>query len=253
MMAKRVHGLMVGFMVVTLISSPSWAATKKKKKEKESPTQAVEQTMTVPVPKSEINVEAIRFKPPRPSELEFRVSSFVPESFERGSYTGRRSAFVKGDFPNVGVTQYNEVVSWDNGLRVSSMIGLSYLQLVRTNSIEVHGLSSGSDTQTISLFMGRLGASTEWNRVIPWGFSPNVGLSLLPSWATAGTSSFEKGVSVFGLPASASAGLLWRSGSSLSAIRGNMSIGVSGEVVRGSVGGSSVDGVGVNGEFRISL
>ena len=211
-------------------------------------------TVTVAVPQSEIALEPIRFKPPRPVEFEFGVSSYEPTSFARATYAGGSSTFGRGEVPQVTINRLGELLKWSNGLAVSSKLGVSYMNLQRSSATSFDdGISGGSDTQSMNLFIGRVGAELAWRNLLPWGIEPNLSLTVAPTWAMSGESAQEASVNAVGFPFEGTAGVLWRISHAEGPGRGDISVGVEAQAMRGSVGGSSMNGSGVGGLMRVSL
>jgi hypothetical protein len=212
-----------------------------------------ERIIPVEVPQTQINVHPPEAEPARLPDYEFAVSSWVPGNFKRGSYTGDESTFQKGGAPAFTVNRIREIVNLGRGVRLSSLFGLSYLQMARTKMQKIGQYGAGSATEDMNLFMGRAGVQCSWSNLLPWGFEPNMSFALLPTWAMADQSAYENSVGEFGTPLEASVGLLWRTGLRASLLRGDMSVGVAWQAVAGAVGGSSMKGSGWEGAFRISL
>ena len=238
-------------MLITIFSLTSFAA--KKSRVKESVESDKEQVISVPVPKSEIQLEPLRFAPPRPVEFEFGLSTWEPRNFTRSSYTGEESKFAKNNLPALSFNRLGQIATWDNGIILSGKVGLSYLSLARSADSQLANAPTGELTETVNIFMARAGAEGSWLHVLPWGLEPNVSFSVLPTFLTAEKSGFENGINAFGLPIEASLGILWRTGTRATLSRGDFSVGVAGQVISGSVGGSSLYGFGIEGELRISL
>lgn len=212
-----------------------------------------ERVIPVEVPQAQINVHPPERQPARLPDYEFAVSSWVPGNFKRGSYTGDESTFQRGSAPAFTVNRISEIANLGRGVRISSLFGLSYLQMSRTKLQTIGGFGNGSATEDLNLIMGRAGVQCAWSDLLPWGFEPNMSFALLPTWATADQSAYENGVGEFGTPLEATVGLLWRTGLRASVIRGDMSLGVAWQAITGAVGGSSMKGSGWEGAFRISL
>lgn len=210
-----------------------------------------ERDFSVPVPKSEISLDRIRFHPKRSSEYMVSVSSYAPEDFERGSYTGKVSTFDTITVPTISVNRLSEIYTGEN-LNISLKTGFSYLQMERSGTRKAIGSYEGSVTETMNFFMARAGLESAWPNVLPWGFEPNLSFNALPTWIFAAQSAYEENVGAFGLPLEASVGLLWRSNVN-STKMGHFSAGVAYQTVSGSIAGSSVRGRGVLGELRITL
>jgi hypothetical protein len=212
-----------------------------------------ERVITVPVPQAQIEVHPPQIAPPRPLEFEFNASTWSPVGFTRGSYTGEVSRLEKNDVPALSINRYSELAGFGGGVTLSTLFGLSYLGLERSKSQSLGPAANGTVTQNVNLIMARAGLATEWGSALPWGISPVMSFALLPTWATADQSAYEKSVGAFGVPVEASVGLLWRTSMRASLMRGDMSFGVSAQAISGSVGGSSMKGNGIEGVFRISL
>lgn len=235
--------------VALMVGTATFAA--EMKRSSESIASETEKEFTVPVPKSEIALEPLRFKPSRPSEYSISATTWVPENFTRNSYLHKVSAFQKTDIPALTLNRFSEIYTGAN-LNISSKLGLTYLQMQRTADRSMT-LLDGPGTETMNFVMARAGVESAWPNILPWGFEPNMSFAVLPTWITAQESVFEDGVGEFGLPFEATAGLLWRSPARASIYRGDLSVGVSYQAVNGTIGGSSLRGHGVLGELRISL
>ncbi len=219
------------------------------KKSHESQASEKEQAFSVAVPKSQMDLEPLRYVPPRPVDVEMGISSWEPENFARGSYSGRVSKFERSGVPSLSLNRLGEIYAWSSGLILRSKLGLSYMALERSETSLAGGLSTGSSVQTLNMFSGRAGFELAWTHLLPWNFEPSVSVAVLPTILNGDQSEFEKGVSAFGTPWEATLGLFWRS----NLMGQDIGAGVAGHAVRGSVGGSSLAGYGVQGAFRISL
>jgi hypothetical protein len=244
------------FLILSLVLSANFAFAKPEKKSKPSSEMLAterEREFSIPVPQSEIKMEPLRYKAPRPVELSVGASSFAPENFVRGTYTGRAVAFEKGDLPSVSINRMGEIANLAGGMQVSSKIGVSYFAMERSVGRSIGVASAGNSTETMNFIMGRVGIESSWASLLPWGFEPNLSVAVLPTFITAHKSQFEDNVSSFGLPYEATAGLLWRAKGDRPAEFGDVSVGVFGQAVGGTVAGSNMKGLGVLGELRVSL
>jgi hypothetical protein len=243
-------------LALSLFTVSAFAANKKAKDPRSSETIETERVreFSIPVPQSEIKLEDMRYVAPRPVDIAVNVSSWVPENLTRDSYSGKVSRFERGETPSLSLNRIGQFVALDNGgLILSSKIGISYFTMDRTTGRSAGHASAGSSTETLNFLMGRVGVESAWPTLLPWGLEPNMSFSVLPTWLSAHESQYEDKFAVFGLPYEATAGILWRSNGKRTGEFGDLSFGVSGQAVSGNVAGSSLKGLGVLGELRVSL
>jgi hypothetical protein len=196
-------------------------------------------------------LEPLRFKPPAPADLEFSVSTVAPRDFERSSFTGAASRLVIGSVPALSFNRLGRIAVFSNGITLQSKLGLTYMGLSRSTVTSFENVSEGSGQQDLNIFMLRAGVEASWKDLLPWGFEPNVSVSVLPSWATAQESVYEHSLSATGLPYEGTLGFVWRSAHDQGL--GGLSLGVAGEAMGGRIGSSSMAGIGVEGLMRIAL
>jgi hypothetical protein len=239
-------------LALALLASGAVRAEGKKKSKLQAEEDA-ERTITVIVPQSQINLTPPPEPPARPVEFALSLSSYVPENFVRGSFSNQSSRFEAGEAPYASINRVSQFAKLQNGIGFSSKLGLSYLSLQRTVSLRTGDIPAGTGDESLNMFMARVGVESDWAGLFRWGLEPNISLSVLPSWASATQTAVEGNVNGFGYPLEGTVGLLWRTKVRFAPIHGNMSLGISGQVVNGQVAGSSVTGTGVLGEFRLSL
>lgn len=213
---------------------------------------AADQMVVVPVPKSELDLTPILPVLVPPVEVSLSASAYFPSGFERGGNLGT-SSYANNGVPFLSLDREAEFQAFASGITLASKIGLGYLGMKRSAPTSYAGAPTGSTDQQLNVLMGRLGVEGGWARLLPWGFEPVTSLSLLPSWAFAGQSQFEEGVSAYGLPLEATAGFLWRARPRKAMESGAFSVGLEGQTIFGSVGGSKMNGAAVQGELRITL
>jgi hypothetical protein len=226
----------------------------KDKRSTETIATETDREFAIPVPQSEIKMEEMRFKPSPPVDLAVSASSWVPSNFTRGGYAGAVSKFGNSGAPPLSVNRIGQFMSLDNGaVNLSSKIGFTYFTMDRTTARDDGSVVAGTSTESLSFFMGRVGIESDWTKILPWHLEPNMSFSLLPTWVSASKSQYEGKVSAFGLPYEATAGLLWRINPSERPDFGDISVGVSAQTVSGTIAGSSLKGLGILGELRVSL
>lgn len=241
-------------LTVLLCGSLAFAKAKKDPRSSETIEAEREREFTIPVPQSEIKLEPLRYVPPRPVEMAFGVSTWAPQNLTRSSYTGAVSRFERNRLPALELDRIGEIWAFDQeGIVISSVIGMSYFTMDRTVGRTVGSTSAGSSTETLNFYMGRVGVQSSWLHILPWHLEPNMSFSVLPTWLSARKSQYENAIAVFGLPYEAKAGILWRINPQDRAEFGDISVGVSGQAVSGTIAGSSMKGIGILGELRLSL
>jgi hypothetical protein len=206
--------------------------------------------VVVPVPKSELDLEPIRASLSPPAEFEISASNFFPARFSRGGHFGD-STYDGIGMPFLSLNRLSEFQTFANGISLASKFGVSYLGLKRSTESNVGDYSTGRTDQQINILLVRLGVESGWARLLPWGFEPSLGVALLPAWEFGEQSRYEDGVSGVGFPLEGTLGLLWRS--SARGESGSFSFGLEAQEIYGAVGGSKMNGAGLQGEFRISL
>jgi hypothetical protein len=203
---------------------------------------------TVHVPRTELALspEAERLAAHERPAAEIAASSWQPREYRRSGYSGQSSQFHRGSVPLSAVSVGLPLSSHRNGAALYAKLGLSFTQLER----EEAGLIR---PQTLYLFSARTGLEYQGLRL--FGFlHPSLGFSVLPTYAVATASLVEGAVNDFGLPLEATAGLLLRPGF-LKEFWGfqNGALAVEAQRIFGTVGGSKLDGSGLQARFQVSM
>jgi hypothetical protein len=239
-------------LIALLSGSLAFASGKDNEPSSESRAGDTVREFAVPVPQSEIKLEPMRYVPPPPIEFSFGASTYMPNNFTRASYTGAVSRFDRTDLPSLSINRHQNFFEAANGFTIGSEYGLTYLQLSRSVGRVIFNSDAGISTESVNFYMVRAGLEAGWRHLLPYNFEPNLTFALLPTWMAGNRSQFEDSVGVFGLPYEASVGILWRAPQGQSHF-GNMTIGISGTQLSGNIGGSSLSGLGLSGELRVSL
>ena len=234
---------------VILISSFAHSAYAAKKSKKLVPPVEDQTIYNLPISQSEIKIIEVAPIEKKAHEFEFTASSWVPKNFNLPSYLSDSSDFGREGIPLVSVNYITKSFDVGKGGDVSSKFGLSYMSLDRTAPF------SGSNAhETLNLFSIRIGAEYTARNLLPFNLEPALGLFILPTWIAASRTELDNGVSAYGFPVEGSIDLLYHS-PQLSKLVGSsdLILGLGVHEVYGSLSGSDLSGLGVQGILRLRM
>ena len=201
-------------------------------------------TVNVPLPQPDVyqnNPPAVSVTTPLPELLDISLSSWYPSAMNSPSQVAAISSFASS-FPAISASYLDPVIQSRTG-DLYLRIGGEFRESSRSAP-----LLPAENLYLISL---RLGA--EWKPAKPRHriFTPYVGFSLLPTWASASVSNsaYDNGISVFDIPVEFDLGTEINMGSSPSSLK----LTVAAQLFVGRVLGSNLLGGGVIGGVRIPL
>ena len=100
-------------LVLGLVMGESSFGAKKSKESKPEPDADV---FTIAVPQSQLKLEPMEIKPPKPIAVELSVSPYAPDHFARTDFRGHSSEFVRTPTPLLSLNQITEWSHLENGL-----------------------------------------------------------------------------------------------------------------------------------------
>lgn len=258
---KRVSRLVLALLMAgafCAFGSSALAAADSRARQSATSSSGESREIVLPVPVSELKLDDTEGRRSVTgqvvTELEFGVSSWVPEEFSRPTFSGESRVFERGSYPHVSANRLAPFVARGGPHSWYWRLGGSLLNLRRTVSLR-QTVGSRDVSQSLTLASVRLGVEYAPQRFSSSLLRPFIGVALVPTMALAARSQLEERVSSGGAPLETNVGFVVRP----SYLRGeflglrNGSIGVSAHSIFGDVDGSSMSGLGVQGLMRVEL
>lgn len=235
---------------IAMMTAPSVALAKRSKAR---PVAPAENEITLPVPTSEIELRDATAAALHATSVEVGVSSYLPSRFTRPTFTSGENEFGMGSYPFISMNRVARVLAGDEPTGAYWKIGLATMSLRRTVLVN-RGAGVFSAAQDLSLLALRFGAEYKGPRFAGIA-QPYVGVAALPMAAFASQSQLEESLSAYGLPFEGTAGVELFVPALQRDVLGfkRIAIGLGAQALRGSIGGSSVDGIGGQGYMRVEL
>lgn len=240
-------------LCVMLSFSESAHAAKRQKKSQPRPEEE-QQIYALPVQTSEIQLVEVAPVIRKTHEFELSASTWAPKNFQLPSYLPDPSDFNRSSLPMLSVSYLTKYFDAGSNGEVWTKLGLSYLSLDRK------AVASGSSDspliahEVLNLFSLRLGAEYVAKDLLPFGIEPAFGLAILPTWIAASRTELDSGVSAYGFPIEASVDLMYHfSGLSSAVGSTDLILGIGVHDIYGSVGGSDMSGIGLQGLLRLRM
>ena len=236
---------------ILLVLGISQGALAAKKAKKTAPSIEEKQIFSMPVSQSAIQIEAQTLPSRKRKSLEVGFSTWSPK-FALSSYLSNTGEFGRANLPLLNINLISHSIEPGAHGQLSPTIGFAFINLDRKASFDSASTVPQIAHESLNLFSLRLGA--EYMFSVGSQFKPLLGLYLLPTWMVAARTELDNGLSAYGLPVEASFDLLYDS-QKLSKLVGDadLLLGLGIHDIYGSVSGADLNGLGVQGIFRLRM